>query len=365
MRGTPDPQLTMLSTLSPESLIPPDHPIRRIKPVVEAVLADLEPEFEAMYAATGRHSVPPEHLLKASVLMALYSIRSERQFCERLRYDLLFKYFLDLNVDDEGFDHSTFSKNRERLLKHEVADRFFAAVVRQAKLRRYVSGEHFSVDGTLLEAWASHKSFRPKDESRGGGVGPGGPGRNAEVNFHGQPRSNETHQSTTDPEALLARKSHGVAAKLSYAGHLLMEHRSALIVDLELTQATGRAERETALRLLRRLPPTARRRTVAGDKGYDTREFVAGCRELKITPHVAPNTSNRRSAIDGRTTRHAGHLVSQRIRKRIEEPFGWVKTIAGGRKLRYIGLQRNRAWFLVAAGVYNVIRIAALDAQAA
>jgi transposase len=327
----------MLSTLSPDSLIPADHPIRRIKAVVEAVLADLGPEFDAMYAAAGRHSVPPEHLLKASVLMALYSIRSERQFCERLRYDLLFKYFLDLNVDDEGFDHSTFSKNRERLLKHEVADRFFAAVVRQARLRRYVSGEHFSVDGTLLEAWASHKSFRPKDEGQPAGGGPSGAGRNAEVNFHGQLRSNETHRSTTDPEALLARKSDGVGAKLSYAGHLLMEHRNALIVDMELTQATGRAERETGLLLLGRLPASARRRTVAGDKGYDTREFVAGCREIGFTPHVAPNISNRRSAIDGRTTRHPGHLVSQRIRKRIEEPFGWLKTIAGGRKLRYIG----------------------------
>jgi len=365
MRGTPDTQLTMLSTLNPEILIPSDHPIRRIKAVVEAVLADLGPEFDAMYATTGRHSVPPEHLLKASVLMALYSIRSERQSCERLRYDLLFKYFLDLNVDDEGFDHSTFSKNRERLLKHEVGDRFFAAVVRQAKLRRYVSGEHFSVDGTLLEAWASHKSFRPKDEGQQGGGGSHGPGRNAEVNFRGQPRSNETHRSITDPEALLARKSDGVAAKLSYAGHLLMEHRNALIVDIELTQATGRAERETGLLLLRRLPRSARRRTVAGDKGYDTREFVAGCREIGFTPHVAPNTSNRRSAIDGRTTRHDGHLVSQRIRKRIEEPFGWLKTIAGGRKLRYVGVRRSRAWFLVAGAVYDVIRIAALDAQLA
>lgn len=245
-------------------MIPPDHPIRRIKKVVEAVLADLDPEFDAMYAATGRQSVPPEQLLKASVLMALYSIRSERQFCERLRYDLLFKYFLDLNVDDEGFDHSTFSKNQERLLKQEIADRFFAAVVRQAHLRRYLSGEHFSVDGTLLEAWASHKSFRPKD---GGGSRPSGPGRNAEVAFHGERRSNETHQSTTDPEARLARKSDGQPAKLSYAGHVLMEHRNALIADMELTLATGFAERETALQLLRRLPRRARRRTVAGDKG--------------------------------------------------------------------------------------------------
>lgn len=293
--------------------------------------------------------------------MALYTIRSERQFCERLRYDLLFKFFLDLDVDDEGFDHSTFSRNRERLLKHQIADRFFAAVVQQAHLRRYISGEHFSVDGTLLEAWASHKSFRPTD---GGRNDPPGPGRNAEVNYHGETRSNETHQSTTDPEARLARKGNAVAAKLSYAGHLLMEHRNALIAAMELSPATGYAERETALTLLGRLPRRGRRRTVAGDKGYDTKDFIAGCRELGVTPHVAQNTTNRRSAIDGRTTRHPGHITSLRIRKRIEEPFGWMKTVAGGRKLRYIGLQRNRAWFLMIGAVYNLIRITALDAQA-
>jgi transposase len=362
MRGTTTRQVTMLSTVTSDSLIPMDHPIRRIKPVVEAVLAELGPEFDAMYARTGRQSVPPEQLLKATVLMALYSIRSERQFCERLRYDLLFKFFLDLNVDDEGFDHSTFSRNRERLLKHEIADRFFAAVVQQAHLRRYISGEHFSVDGTLVEAWASHKSFRPKDgDGRGG---PPAPGRNAEVDYHGERRSNETHHSTTDPEACLARKGNGVAAKLSYAGHLLMENRSALIADMDLTSATGYAERETALALLRRLPMRARRRTVGGDKGYDTRDFIAGCREIGVTPHVSQNTTNRRSAIDGRTTRHAGHVASLRIRKRVEEPFGWMKTVAGGRKLRYIGLQRNRAWFLMIGAVYNLIRITALDAQA-
>jgi transposase len=363
MRGTTTRQATMLSTLTSDSLIPLDHPIRRIKPVVEAVLAELAPEFDAMYARTGRQSVPPEHLLKATVLMALYSIRSERQFCERLRDDLLFKFFLDLNVDDEGFDHSTFSRNRQRLLTHEIADRFFAAVVQQAHLRRYISGEHFSVDGTLLEAWASHKSFRPKDG--GGKGGPPAPGRNAEVDDHGEKRSNETHHSTTDPEARLARKGNGVAAKLSDAGHLLMENRSALIADMELTSATGYAERETALTLLARLPARARRRTVGGDKGFDTTGFVAGCRALRVTPHVSQNTSNRRSAIDGRTTRHHGHVTSLRIRKRIEEPFGWMKTIAGGRKLRYIGLQRNRAWFLMTGAVDNLIRITALDAQAA
>lgn len=363
MRGTTEAQTSMLTILTPESLIPPDHPIRRIKKVVEAVLADLDPEFDAMYAATGRHSVPPEQLLKASVLMALYSIRSERQFCERLQYDLLFKFFLDLTIDAEAFDHSTFSRNRERLLQHEIADRFFAAVVRQAQLRRYLSGEHFSVDGTLLEAWASHKSFRPKDGGKGSG--PSGPGRNAEVDFHGTRRSNETHQSTTDPEARLARKGDGQPARLSYAGHLLMEHRNALIADMDLTQATGYAERDTGLQLLGRLPRMARRRTVAADKAYDTRDFVAGCRALRITPHVAQHDTNRRSAIDGRTTRHAGHTISLRIRKRIEEPFGWMKTIAGGRKLRYIGVQRNRAWFLMAGAIYNVIRIAALEAAGA
>jgi transposase len=351
----------MLTTLSPEELIPAGHPIRRIRVVVDAVLAELDGEFTVMYSRVGRPSVPPEQLLKATVLMALYSIRSERAFCERLNYDLLFKWFLDLPIDAPAFDATTFSKNRQRLLDHEIADRFFAAVVGQAKLRRYVSSDHFSVDGTLLEAWASHKSFKPKD----GPPAPPPPGRNAEVSFHGQRRSNTTHASTTDPEARLARKSNATAAKLSYAGHLLMEHRNALIVDIELTEATGYAERDTALEMLGRLPPTKRRRTVAGDKGYDTADFVAQARELGITPHVAPNTTNRRSAIDGRTTRHAGHLVSQRIRKRIEEPFGWIKTIAGGRKLRYIGKQRNRAWFLMTGAIYNLIRITALDAAPA
>jgi transposase len=361
MRGVPDPQLAMLTTLSTEDLVPGDHPIRRIRAVVDTVLGELDGEFEAMYARDGRPSVPPEQLLKATVLMALYSIRSERAFCERLNYDLLFKWFLDMRIDERAFDATTFSKNRQRLLDHEIADRFFAAVVAQARLRRYVSSEHFSVDGTLLEAWASHKSFKPKD-------GPGGPppaGRNAEVSFHGERRTNETHRSTTDPEARMARKSNATAAKLSYAGHLLMEHRNALIVDIDLTEATGHAERDAAIGMLRRQPARARRRTVAGDKGYDTAGFVAEARDLGFTPHVAPNTTNRRSAIDGRTTRHAGHALSQRLRKRVEEPFGWIKTVAGGRKLRYKGRQRNRAWLLVAGGVYDIIRIVALDAAVA
>jgi len=358
MRGMPERQVAMLTVLSPEELIPPDHPIRRIRVVVEAVLSELDGEFDAMYARGGRPSVPPEQLLKATVLMALYSIRSERAFCERLNYDLLFKWFLDLTIDARAFDATTFSKNRMRLLDNEIADRFFAAVVAQAKLRRYVSSEHFSVDGTLLEAWASHKSFKPKD----GPPTEPPPGRNAETSFRGERRSNETHRSTTDPEARLARKSSAVAAKLSYAGHLLMEHRNALIIDAELTQANGCAERDAALEMLGRQGPRSGRRTLAADKAYDTAGFVAEVRDLGFTPHVAQNTTNRSSAIDGRTTRHPGHGVSQRIRKRIEEPFGWMKTIGGGRKLRYIGRERNRAWFLMTSGIYNIIRIAALDA---
>jgi len=350
----------MLSSLSTEDLIPPDHPIRRIRVVVDTVLDELDDTLAAMYPPTGRPSVPPEMLLKATVLMAMYSMRSERAFCERLNYDMLFKWFLDLPIDAASFDASTFSKNRQRLLDHDVADEFFAAVVRQAKLRRYISSDHFSVDGTLLEAWASHKSFKPKGHDDSDGEGP--KGRNVEVNFKGQKRSNDTHASTTDPEAKLYRKSNNTAAQLCYAGHLLIEHRSALIVDADLTAADGYAERACATDMLQRLPKRVRRRTVAGDKNYDTRGFVADVRAAGFTPHVAQNNTNRRSAIDGRTTRHSGYEVSQRKRKRVEEPFGWIKTVGAGRKLRYIGKDRNRAWFKMSTAVYNLIRITALDA---
>src|SRR5215204_4751595 len=260
MRGSPDPQLAMLTSLSTEDLIPGVHPIRRIRVVVDAVLGELDDTFDAMYASGGRRSVPPETLLKASVLMAMYSIRSERAFCERLNYDLMFKWFLDMRIDQPAFDATTFTKNRRRLLEAEVADEFFAAVVDQAKLRRYVSSDHFSVDGTLLEAWASHKSFKPKD---GPPTEPPA-GRNAEVAWHGEKRTNDTHASTTDPEARLYRKSNGSPAKLCYAGHLLMEHRSALIVDAELTTADGYAERATAVEMLG--PST--RQCSATDRGW-------------------------------------------------------------------------------------------------
>ena len=362
MRGTVDDQMAMLSTLSTEDLIGADHPIRRIRATVDAVLEGLDSELDAMYPARGRPSVPPEMLLKASVLMALFSVRSERAFCERLRYDMLFKWFLGLRIDEHGFDASTFSKNRQRLLDHEIADRFFAAVVEQAHLRRYCSSDHFSVDGTLLEAWASHKSFKPKDAPHGDGAPLG---RNAEADFRGARRRNDTHASATDPEARLYRKSAGTAAVLCFMGHIVTENRNGLVVDAELTAADGYAERDTAVKMLQRRPPRRRRRTVGADKAYDTKGFVKDARAAGFTPHVAQNTTNRRSAIDGRTTRHPGYRVSQRTRKRVEEPFGWIKTIGGGRKLRHKGTARNRAAFLIAAAAYNLIRIAKLDTQTA
>lgn len=360
MRGDASEQAEMLLALTPDQLVPDDHPIRRIKALVEPVLARLSPRFDEMYAVRGRPSIAPERLLKGLLLVALYSIRSERQFCERLRYDLLFKWFLDLNVADPGFDASTFSKNRERLLEHEVARAFFSEVVAEARRRRLLSAEHFTVDGTLLEAWASLKSYRPRD---GEGGPPAGGGRNPEVDFRGQRRNRATHASSTDPEALLFKKGAGQAAKLAYMGHLLTENRHGLVVDVELTPATGHAEREAARRMLERGAP--RGATLGADRGYDTRDFVAACRALGVTPHVAQNTSRRRSAVDGRTTRHAGYARSQRRRKRIEEVFGWVKTIAGGRKLRFVGVDRNRLWLELTAAAYNLVRMAKLEAAAA
>jgi transposase len=332
--------------LSTEDLIPTDHPIRRIRLRVDEIPAGMDDVFDAMYATSGRRSVPPEQLLKATVLMAMYSMRSEQTFCERLNYDMLFKWFLDLPIDGKAFDATTFTKNRQRLLDHDIPDIFFAAVVDQAKLRRYTSSDHFSVDGTLLQAWASNKSFKPDDhQGDDDGDGNGFKNRNAEVDFKGQKRSNNT------------------AAELSYMGHLLTENRNGLIIDADLTKATGFAERDCAKAMLARLPGKKRRRTVAADKGYDTKDFVANVRGLGFTPHVAQNVSgNRRSAINGRTTRHRGHAVSQQIRKRVEEPFGWIKTVGAGRKLRFIGPERNREWSKMQTATYNPIRICSLDA---
>jgi transposase len=347
----------MLSSVTADQLVPGDHPIRQIKPIVDNALCELSSTFDRMYSETGRPSIPPEHLLKACLLIALYSVRSERQFCERLQYDLLFKWFLDINIMDPAFDASTFSKNKERLLEHEVAREFLAVVLGEARRRRLLSEDHFTVDGTLLEAWASLKSFRPKDE--GDGTADAGE-KNPSVDFHGEKRSNDTHQSTTDPEAHLARKGRGKEARLCFTGHVLMENRHGLVVDVALTQATGTAERDTALDMLEGAR-RSRRLTVGADKGYDTQDFVTRCRGMKITPHVARRQTSK---VDGRTTRHAGYQVSQRIRKRVEEIFGWVKTIGGGRKLRYKGIERNRLWWELTAAAYNLLRMARLALNA-
>jgi len=363
MRGKRSRQVEALSFHTAEHFVPKDHPIRRLKPLVERALTELSPTFDAMYAEIGRPSIPPEHLLKGCLLMALFSVRSERQFCEQLEYNLLYKWFLDLNISDPAFDPTTFTKNRDRLLRHEVASQFFDAVLAEARRRHLLSPDHFSVDGTLLEAWASLKSVRPRDEddpaAGSGQVLPPGEGRNRPVDFRGQRRSNASHQSTTDPEALLARKGPGRETKLCFAGHLLMENRSGLAVDVLVSQATGRAEREAAVAMLDRRPEPGRA-TLGADRGYDTEEFVLDCRERGITPHVAQNTSRRRSRIDGRTTRHRGYQASQRSRWRIEEIFGWLKTVGGCRKLRYLGVEKNQFWLELAVSAYNLLRIAKL-----
>lgn len=370
MRGSNAQQTTMFSVADAGELVPDGHPIRRIRPLVESALERMEPAFAEMYAEIGRPSIPPERLLKASLLMALYSIRSERQFCEQLQYNLLFKWFLGMNLEEGAFSPTSFSKNRKRMLRQGAARLFFAAVVEEAEVRRLMSNEHFTVDGTLLESWASLKSLKPKPnlggqrKGRRGGGGRGG--RNPEIDFHGEKRSNQTHQSSTDPEARIARKSYNVAAKLSYTGHVLMENRSGLVVDIEVSESNGRAEREVAVKLLHRHRRRARRSTVGADKGYDTRNFVRECRVLGVTPHVAQNENpGHHSAIDGRTTMHEGYEISQRVRKRVEEIFGWIKTVGGGRKLRYLGRERNQMWSELTAAAFNLTRIVNLELAAA
>lgn len=360
MRGNTTRQATFFA-ITPDQKVPQGHPIRRIRALVEPVLKELSPVFEQMYSVIGRPSIPPEHLLKATLLMALYSVRSERQFCERLDYDLLFKWFLDLNIEDPAFDPSTFTKNRTRLLDHDVAGRFMQAVLDEAQRLGLLSEEHFTVDGTLLEAWASLKSFRPKDEQDP----PAGGGRNPDSNFRGTPRKNDTHVSTTDPEARLYTKGKGQAAKLSYLAHVLMENRNGILLDILVTQATGTAERDAAITLLRRRRGLHRRSTLGADKAYDTKDFVRQCREQDVTPHVARNNTNRKSAIDGRVTHHDGYAISQRKRKRVEEGFGWMKTVGATRKLRYIGVIKNQFWMTMEAVAYNLVRMANIQAQPA
>lgn len=364
MRGDVTRQANIMLAITPDQLVPADHPIRAIKAIVDTALAELSPLFNEIYARTGRPSIPPEHLLKGRLLMELFSIPGARRFCDQLQYNLLFKWFLDLNIDDPAFDASTFSKNQDRLLRHAIAEQFLGAVVREAGRRDLLSSDHFTVDGTLLEAWASMKSLRPKDGRDSAPPAPGG--KNPDVDFRGERRSNETHASTTDPDARLARKGDGQSARLCLAGHMLMENRNGIVVDVAVTRTVGAPEWEVALDLLDRVPGS-RRKTVGGDRAYDTRGFVAGCRARGVTPHVAqfPDTATRKSAIDARTTRHPGYRWSQRVRKRIEEGFGWIKTIGTGRKLRYIGVERNGFWMALTAAAYNLVRMAHLEVRTA
>jgi len=360
MRGENTKQASMLMLMSPESRVPTSHPVRGIKRLADAALASLSPVFERMYSKVGRPSIPPERLLKSMLLMALYTVRSERQFCEQLDYNLLFRWFLDMNMADGSFDPTVFTKNRDRLIEHDVAGQFFRAVVTQAKDAGLMSSEHFSVDGTLIEAWASMKSFKKKDRSKDGGPPPDDPG-NPSVDFHGEKRSNETHESTTDPDAKLARKGAGKEAKLCYSAHGLIENRNGLLVGLQLDAANGTAECQNALDMLDECLDHDRRVTLGADKGYDTRGFVAGCRARGVTPHVAQNAgAHRRSAIDSRTTAHPGYAISQRFRKRIEEVWGWMKTVGNFRKTRLRGFDANHVATYMVGAAYNLVRIARL-----
>ena len=348
MRGDDQQQDAMWSYISPERRVPEDHPLRPIREMVNVVLKDMSRSFARIYAREGRPSIPPEHLLRALLLQVLYSVRSERMLMEQLDYNLLFRWFVGLNMDDRVWSPTTFSKNRERLIDAAIADKFFERVLVMAREAGFLSNEHFTVDGTLIEAWAGHKSFRPK----GSTDDPSDDSGNPSVDFRGEKRTNDTHQSTTDPEARLYRKSNGTESKLCFAGHVLMDNRHGLAVDGRLTEATSRSEREAGLDMAWDIG--RRRATLGADKAYDTRGFVDGLRELNITPHVA---AKKRSAVDGRTTRHPGYGTSQKKRKRVEEIFGWLKTVALLRKTRHRGKRRVGWIFRFALAAYNLIRM--------
>ena len=358
MRGSDEPAKHLFSYISIEQRVPATHPLRSIRQMTDRVLANLSPQFTKLYATIGRPSIPPEQLLRALLLQVLYTVRSERLLMEQLEYNLLFRWFVGLDIDDPVWDATVFTKNRDRLLVGDVAAAFFQAVRAEAEARQLTSDDHFTVDGTLLEAWASLKSFKKVEGNDG--PPPDDPG-NPTVNFHGETRTNATHASTTDPDARLARKGPGKEAKLSYTGHILMENRNGLAVDVAVLPATGTAEREAAIEMVAERPDTGRI-TLGGDKNYDTQDFVARLRELEVTPHVAQNDTHRRSAIDGRTTHHAGYAISQQKRKRIEEIFGWLKTVGGLRKLRHRGHERVAWMFTFAVAVYNLVRIRNLEA---
>ncbi len=353
MRGTDLQQSGMFSYVSLESRVPQDHPLRGIKELLDEALVGMSRDFGRVYATEGRPSIPPERLVRASTLQILYSIRSERLLCEQLNYNLLFRWFVGLSVDEAIWDHSSFTKNRDRLIEAKVARKLLRRIVRKARIAQLLSNEHFSVDGTLIESWAAVKSMRRRD----GGDEPPGPGRNPNVNWHGEKRSNATHVAPKDPQAKLFCKGRGQAAKLCYMGHTLMDHRHGLIVDVEVTEATGYAERAAAMTLLDR-NASRERRTVSADKAYDTAQFVAECRERSITPQVAMNISSKRgSAIDARTTRHAGYIASQRMRKRIEECFGWSKDGRPLRKMKLYGKPKVEFLTTLTLGIYTLLRV--------
>jgi transposase len=360
MRGSDERSGSLFSYVDLEARVRGDHPLRAIREIANAALSDLSRAFTALYTDFGRPSIAPEKLLRAMLLQAFYGVRSERQLMERLEFDLLFRWFVGLGVDDPVWDHSTFSKNRDRLLEGEIAAKFLAAVLAQPKVKRLLSSEHFSVDGTLIEAWASIKSFRREDGSDDDREGPG---RNAERSFHKEKRSNETHQSTSDPEARLYKKGDGQPAKLCYIGHALMENRHGLAVDGAISQATGTAERETALALIDGRRRGQRRITLGADKAYDVEQFVHDLRDRSVTPHIAidghlsKTGTPRKTAVDGRTTRHVGYDISQCCRKRIEEVFGWIKSSAGLAKVKLRGRERVNAAFTMALAAYNLIRL--------
>ena len=358
MRGADHQQSGMFSYISAERRVPEDHPLRAIRAMVDAALRNMGPQFDAMYAKVGRPSIAPEKLLRALLLQVLYTVRSERMLMEQLNYNFLFRWFVGMNIDDPVWDVTVFTKNRERLLAADVANTLFAEVLAQARSRALLSTEHFTVDGTLIEAWASHKSFKRKDGSDQ--QPPDDPG-NPTVDFHGEQRSNATHQSTTDPEARLAKKGAGKEAKLSFAGHVLMENRNGIAVNGCVTLAEGRAEVEAAVAMVEEIPGQ-HRVTLGGDKGYDTKEFVQEMRDHQVTPHVALKAT---TIIDARTIRHPGYAISQQKRKRVEEIFGWLKTVGGLRKTRHRGVERVGWMFTFALAAYNLVRMRNLAAIAA
>ncbi len=361
MRGQDENQGFMFTYLSPDQRVPRSHPLRTIKAFADMVLKEMNPTFSVMYSNIGRPSIPPERLLKAQLLIALFSVRSDRMFCEQLDYNILFRWFLDMNLEEASFDATSFTKNRERLLAHDVSLKFFDAVVRQARKRDLLSGDHFTVDGTLVDAWASMKSFQSKETQKGSSKPPENGGRNSTSDFRGEKRSNKTHQSVTDPESRLMRKGLGKEAKLSFSGHALMENRNGLCVDLQIREATHRSERQAALSMLSRQGrKRVRPKTLGADKGYHSADFIDALRGKNIIPHIAEVKNRKPPRLDGRTTRHASYMVSQRIRKRVEEIFGWFKTVGGLRKTRFKGIDRTQEYTLMVGAAYNLLRMSKL-----